>query len=103
MRDRLRLLKHATSSSGGRQFLKQRLEEERKLSSAQRLLLGNASSILGVQPELGERMQVLKSDELSLEALDTLDLEDEFGEAISEDDSANYDDSLNDSETMSVQ
>lgn len=112
MRDRLDFLKNNSSSgnltnltTSGRQFLKQRLEEERKLTFGQKLLLGNASSILGVQADLGERVQVLKSDELSLEALDTLDLEDEYGEAISDDEDSenyNYDDSLNDSETTSM-
>lgn len=104
MRDRIKFLgahNFESSAAAARQLLKQRLEEEKAMNRGQKLILGNASSILEVQPDISERVQVLKSEELSLETLELGEEEEDYAEAMSDDDMDGvYDDSLNDSESI---
>jgi hypothetical protein len=73
--------------------MKQRLEEAKQLTEQQKLQLGNASSILGVHVDMSDRVQVFKSEDLSLDQLhmDDDDDEDVFSEAVSD----AYEDSVN--------
>ena len=93
MRDRIALLESTLRPSTGRNYLKQRLEEAKQLTEQQKLQLGSASSILGVHVDMSERVQVFKSEDLSLDQLHMDDDEDEdvFSEAVSD----AYEDSVN--------
>lgn len=93
MRDRIALLESTLRPSTGRNYLKQRLEEAKQLTEQQKLQLGSASSILGVHVDMSERVQVFKSEDLSLDQLhlDDDDDEDVFSEAVSD----AYEDSVN--------